>query len=128
MNRTLVSRSFQASGNDAILSRQMRYAKKKIKTDRAVVVAELQCDQIGRIFKVLGDKLYYKSIPNIWGPSGIMLKTSLLENLGYFLSEHLVTLGRAFGSRGFKSSHGQIYMQHLYTVGCRKIKLKQRSI
>ena len=29
-------------------------------------LTDVQCDQIGRILEVLGDKFSYKSSPNIW--------------------------------------------------------------
>ena len=39
-----------------------------------------QCDQIGRFFKVLGDKFTFKSYPNVWQLLGPIGKASLLSN------------------------------------------------
>ena len=60
-----------------------------------------QCDQIGRFLKVLCNKCYFKISPNIcatfWGILNyitfiLVSFGHLLENLGYFLFHHLVTL------------------------------------
>ena len=63
-----------------------------------------QCDQFGRLLKVLGGKVSYKSSPNIWRLIVIFFKISILkekllcllfghlrENLDFVLL-HLVTL------------------------------------
>ena len=68
-----------------------------------------QCDQIGRFFKVHGDKKIHNSSPNDWQLLGLFWITSLLckycwifflanlwENFGYFLLRHLVTLEWTF--------------------------------
>ena len=64
-----------------------------------------QCDQIGWFFKVLGDKLSFKSSPNIWWLFGVFWKHyffgktccgyffgQVYKKLGYFLFLYLVTL------------------------------------
>ena len=53
-----------------------------------------QCGQIGRFLK--GDKFSHKNSPNNWTLFGLIFNYKLLwlflENLGFFLFQHLVTL------------------------------------
>ena len=57
------------------------------------------CDQMGRFLEFLGNKLDFKSSPNvcvktiaIYVKLVRLLFRQLSENLGYFLFQHLVTL------------------------------------
>ena len=69
------------------------------------LIIRTQRDQIGRLLKVLDNKFYFKSSPNIWKTvwafwKALHLKQKLLclhfrqvlNKLGYFLFYHLVTL------------------------------------
>ena len=64
-----------------------------------------QCDQIGRLLRVLGDKIFINSSPNAKLTFGLKWKATLFilnywgyflgnfwKNLGYFFIQHLVTL------------------------------------
>ena len=57
----------------------------------SLFVSILQCDQIGRFFKVLGGKLSYKSSPNVWWLKGhfenisFEVKTAVVTFLGNFI-------------------------------------------
>ena len=120
-----------------------------------------QCDQIGRFLKVLGNKITSEGSINDCQLFGLFWKTSLLfktlklhwlrfgqllEKLGYFLLQHLVTLfmahsnglretgqwcgsvGRAFASNirdpRLESSHQQFF----FTINCIDIVSKRRRI
>ena len=50
-----------------------------------------QCDHVCRFFKFLGEKLWNKSSPNVWGRVGLFLKTPLLKQklLWVFLGKFL---------------------------------------
>ena len=57
-----------------------------------VCVSRGQCDQIGRVFTIFGNKLSHPSSPNILLPFGLFLKMSLLRKkyvatFGQFLEE-----------------------------------------
>ena len=59
---------------------------------------EIQCDQIGRILKVLDDMVSIKSSPNAWGIFGLKWKATLfmLTYCSYFFGQVLEKFGLLF--------------------------------
>ena len=78
---------------------------------------EIQCDQIGRFFKVFGNMFFHHSCPNICLPFGQLSKTLLLRTNWCGFLFKLPTYGKIWPPMNFNLwSHRLIYHSLAYSA------------